>query len=137
MGGASTVQRGADSASASTQSAPSSGLGYSASQATGVSNVAPSCGTHSLAWSPLQGTDTPQWLRVGFATPVYATLIEIFETSSAPFVTSVEAIDPAGHSTKVFSGPDATSCGSALTVSLPGTSSDREVVIHTVSAGRD
>ena len=64
-----------------------------------------------------------------------ATSIEIFETFEAPFVTSVEVIDPGGASTTVFSGPDTTSCGSALTVSLPGALLVAQVKIHTATEG--
>jgi len=93
-------------------------------RATGVADVAPACVTSSiLAWK--QSFDhyyvgDQDWLQLSFSTPAYATSIEIFETHDAPFVTSVEIIDPSGNSTVVFSGPDTTTCGSALTLSLSG-----------------
>ena len=106
-------------------------------KAAGQSDVAPSCGDFAGAWSPSSGSSDPEWLRVFFSTPTYATSIEIFETWHAPFVTSVEVISPNGQTTIVFSGDDTTACGQALTLSLAGDILVSSVKINTatLSAG--
>ena len=55
---------------------------------------------------------------MSFPTAALATSIEIFETYNAPFVTSVEVIDPDGVATTVFFGNDTTTCGEALEINL-------------------
>eukprot|EP00966_Prymnesium_polylepis_P147759 3413487-Prymnesium_polylepis.1 len=110
-------------------------LAYSASLAIGPNLVAPICADSSYAWLPRTGGPEPEWLLVIFASPLRATSVEIFETYNAPFVTSVEAIDPAGQSTTIFSGPDMTPCGSALTIELSGSTIVEQIKIHTAVEG--
>ena len=107
----------------------------SAAQAVGAADVAPSCGESSRAWAPRTSTQDPEWLLVAFDVPVFATSIEIFETNQAPFVISVELISPDGQAIPVFSGPDLTACGSALTVDLSGALLVAQVKIFTLAHG--
>ena len=105
--------------------------GYSATQATGPSNVAPSCGDSHSAWAPESNGVDPEWLLVSFQTPTYATSIEIYETFQDGFVTLVEVVDMAGVDHAVFSGPDTTVCGGSLRIDLPGAILVAQVRIHT------
>jgi len=111
--------------------------GYSARQATGPADVAPSCTTSPDSWTKSYvsySIGAGGWLQLGFRQAVKATLIEIFETHDAPFVKSVEVIDSSGNSTAVFSGPDTTACGSALQVALPRPLEVKQVRVHTLEA---
>ena len=67
---------------------------------------------------------------VGFPTPAYATNIEIYETYLAPLVLNVEIIDSSGTQILVYSGPDTTTCGSALSVQLDGSVLVASVLIY-------
>ena len=101
--------------------------GFGPENATGPSD--------NLAWTPSTNGTGAEWLQLNFAMPVYATSIEIFEMRNAPFVTSVEAIDPAGQSVVVFSGTDTTTSYAALTVAMSGTLLAAQVKIHTATSG--
>eukprot|EP00966_Prymnesium_polylepis_P280949 6491115-Prymnesium_polylepis.1 len=102
-------------------------------QVTGPPNVAPSCNTAGLSWAPSTAGSDPEWVRVSFPIPMFASVIEIFETSGAPFVTRVDLLDSKGQRTTVFSGPDSTPCGSALVVRLPAAIQVAQVEIHTAT----
>eukprot|EP00966_Prymnesium_polylepis_P037895 879176-Prymnesium_polylepis.1 len=108
-------------------------LSYRPAQATGPADVAPRCMSSASAWAPEGYTSAEQWLLVAFPFATIASSIEIFETYNAPFVRRVEAIDPQGQSTTVFTGPDTTTCGSSLTINLPLSILVAQVKIHTAS----
>jgi hypothetical protein len=79
----------ASSAAASSEYGPDS---WSASQATGEPDT-PDYGDFATAWAPVGSDVGPQWLEVGFDTPVRPMEVVIWETSGAGFVTLVEALD--------------------------------------------
>eukprot|EP00966_Prymnesium_polylepis_P006318 144746-Prymnesium_polylepis.1 len=106
-----SVAQWASSASASSEY---STVNYGMIQALGAADVAPLCGESVFAWNPASSSADLEWLLVSFPIPAYASSVEIFETSEAPFIQSIEAIDASGYSYTIFSGPDTTSCGSAL-----------------------
>eukprot|EP00966_Prymnesium_polylepis_P237824 5500493-Prymnesium_polylepis.1 len=89
-------------------------------QAVGMADVAPNCEPSPWAWAPRSGGTEREWLFVTFARPAFATSIEIYETSEAPFVSRVDVHTEAGEATTVFWGPDTTMCGGALTLTLLG-----------------
>ena len=109
--------------------------GFTKGKATGASDVAPSCSDDAAAWAPNSDGSGDEWLQLTFATPAFATSIEIFETYNAPFVMEVEVVDTAGQSTSVFTGPDTTVCGQALVIWLSGDILVEKVHVHTSASG--
>ncbi len=57
-----------------------------------------------------------EWLQLSYGTPVYATAVSIHETNIGGFVRKVELIDTNNKYYTVYTGNDATKCGSWLTV---------------------
>jgi hypothetical protein len=75
-------------------------------QATGEPDT-PAYGDFATAWAPVGSDVGPQWLEVGFDTPVRPTEVVIWETSGAGFVTRVEARDEAsGEWVLLWEGAD-------------------------------
>ncbi len=80
------------------------------------------CGDIPTAWSPRSSGPNPEWLEVVFATPVYATGVEVYESFNTGFVTRIDLIDVTGRLQVIWEGSDATPCPGVLEVSFPQTS---------------
>ena len=132
--GSTSFLQWADAATASSEYGHGN-AGWSAWEATRAPQAAWSCGDMRQAWAPMSSSQAPEWLQVSFPVAVWATSIEIYETFNAPFVTTVELIDPSGAVTTAWSGTDTTVCGDALLVSLAGDVLVKEVRIRTKVKG--
>src|SRR5262249_24101967 len=62
------------------------------------------------AWSALNsdGPPNPDFITLGYATPVFANSVDVHETWNNGFVTQIELIDTTNTPHIVFSGPDTT-----------------------------
>ena len=108
---------------------------YGAVQATGAPNVA-SCGDSSSAWAPLGSGSGAEWLRLGYATPVYATGVRIHETYIGSFVTGLDLVEPNGTVHALSVAVDSTPCPGYFELSFSQTSYlVSAVVIHTQAPG--
>lgn len=76
---------------------------WSAMQATGAPNTK-ECGDVHTAWAAAS-QDTKEWLDVFFATPVYASEINIYETYYPNQVAEVQLIDMAGEYVQIYAAP--------------------------------
>jgi hypothetical protein len=94
------IRQFAESASASSEyntSDPSKAPGttWSAREMIGAPNVHPKCGDIRGAWAPTGSATTAQ-LELRFATPVYATQLNVYETNVPGSITRVEFISADG-----------------------------------------
>ena len=84
---------------------------WSAAQVLGPPNVT-AYGDDSLAWAPSSENGTTESLTLGYATPVYASGVDIRETYGNGFVTKIELRNAAtGAFEAVWSGTDTTAPG--------------------------
>ena len=99
----------ANSAEASSTFGDSQGTaGYAAWQATGAPNV-PRYADHSNAWATRNGdTKQPEWLRLTFEKPVYATALRIRQTAAPGAISKLELIDQAGGVHVIWESNDTT-----------------------------
>jgi hypothetical protein len=74
------------------------------------------------AWAARQEDMGEQWLDVGFATPLRANAVRIFEVNVAGAVTRLVATDEAGRSHALWSGSDPTAVPGVFEVPFPTTS---------------
>lgn len=61
------------------------------------------CGDSGTAWAP-RSSDTKDWLELGFAVPVYATQVIIYQSFNPTQITSVQLIEPNGKTHEVYRG---------------------------------
>ena len=116
---------------AATASASSEYPGNGATQATGPANTA-LCGDQVTAWAPLGSGPGPEWLRLGYATPVYATALRIHETFIGSFVTGVDLVEPGGAVHALTIPADKTACAGYFELSFDQTPYlVSAVIIHT------
>ena len=94
---------------------------YAAVEATGAPEIPGICEDAVTNWSPLTDGDIPEWIELGFSTPVGAKSIEIHEKIEAPFVTRVELRETTGALHTIWSGEDTTACGNEFRIFLPET----------------
>ena len=94
---------------------------YAAVEATGVPEIAGVCADAITNWSPLTSEDIPEWIELGFSTPVGAKAIEIHEKLEAPFVSRVEVRETTGALHTIWNGEDMTACGDVFRIVLPET----------------
>ncbi len=90
--GGTTINRGLSqwASSAIAWSSQHGSSNWSAAQAVGAPNVS-AYGDNSKAWTPsTQNNSTPEYLTLGYATPVYASGVTIRESCGNGFVTKVE-----------------------------------------------
>ncbi|MEZ5384330.1 MAG: SdrD B-like domain-containing protein [Prosthecobacter sp.] len=93
-------------------------------------------GDYTTAWSPSSTTSNPEYLHVGFTTPVYATSVRIRETYLGSFVTGVELVEPDGTSHTLSIPSDTTSVPGYFEVSFPTTDYlVKSVLIRTAKSG--
>ncbi|MCG8430798.1 MAG: Ig-like domain-containing protein [Candidatus Omnitrophica bacterium] len=110
---------------------------WSAEQATGEPDVT-SCRSSTKAWSPYGTGSDAEWLLLTYETPYNATSISIHETYSAPFVSSIDYIEPNGTEHTVWSENDTTACNGYLTVNHSATGYlVKKVRINTAVDGRE
>ncbi|MCB9136567.1 MAG: hypothetical protein H6636_14175 [Anaerolineales bacterium] len=76
---------------------------WAAKQATGAPDTK-ECGDMHTAWAAAS-QDTKEWLDVFFATPVYASEINIYETYYPNQVAEVDLIDMAGEYIQIYVAP--------------------------------
>lgn len=109
----------ASSAGASSEYSPTD---YSAMQATGAPEIpGGQCLDRATMWSPLEPTDDPEWLELGYATPVPATGATVYEAWQSGIVYRVELRDAQGSVRSIWSGADPTACGGLFSPSWPAT----------------
>ena len=94
---------------------------YSASQATGAPDTEP-CTDAPTAWAPATGASDPEWLELGYAEPVRASGIVVYENYTGGIVFQVDTRDQGGALHTVWTGEDTTSCDGRLVLSWPATS---------------
>jgi len=94
---------------------------YAAVEATGIPELLGVCEDAVTNWSPLTEGDVPEWIELGFSTPVGLKAIEIHEKIEAPFVTRVEVRETTGVLHTIWSGVDTTACGEKFHIALPET----------------
>ncbi len=105
--------------------------GWSASQATNEANTF-SCGDIETAWAPSTPGTSPEWIKLSYATPVYATEVNIYETYNSGFVYKVELIDENNINYTIWEGTDTTACLGVLNITFSTTSYKvKSVKVHT------
>jgi RHS repeat-associated protein len=87
--------------------------GFSAAQATGAPNTN-SYGNLTTAWRPLAQNGGPEFITVGFATPVFADGATIRETWGNGFVTQVDVLDTNDVLHTVWTGVDPSQPGAPV-----------------------
>ncbi len=126
-----STQPGATGQWATSASASSEYPGNGATQATGAPDTS-QCGDQLTAWAPLSNGAGPEWLRLSYATPVYASGVRIHETYIGSFVTGIDLIEPGGAAHPLSMPTDTTPCNGYLELSFSQTSYlVSSVMIHT------
>lgn len=88
----------------STQYSPTS---WSANQVLGAPNVFPSGGDHANAWASLGADDREEWIEVGYAQPVHASAVEVYETYNPGAVSAIELVTASGERVTAYQGAPA------------------------------
>jgi hypothetical protein len=83
----------------------------------GAANI---CGD-TTAWSPIEGSRV-EWLEAGFALPVFATGLTVYEPFNSGFVYQVDLIDTKGAYHTVWTGTDNTDCPGKFALTFARTS---------------
>ena len=69
----------------------------------------PGGGDNANAWASLGADDQDEWIEVGFAQPMQASAVEIYETFNPGSISAIELIDAGGeHRTAYQGAPGAT-----------------------------
>ena len=89
---------------------------YSAQQATGTPENPGFCTDIQTNWSPNNQGPIPEWLELGYLTPVHATGVNVHESlapslGTAGFVVEIELLDDGGTWQSIWSGSESTACG--------------------------
>jgi hypothetical protein len=92
----------------STQYSPSS---WAASKVLGAPDVFPANGDNANAWASLGADDRDEFLEVGFAQPIRASAIEIYETYNPGAVRSITLITTSGTHISAYRGNPTASAG--------------------------
>lgn len=104
---------------------------WSANQATGAPNVE-TCSDNVLAWAPAPSGPDPEWLRLGYATPVYATAVRVRESWVTGSVKGIDLVEPNGAIHALTIPADTTPCPGLFVVTFPQTTYVVvEVIVHT------
>ncbi len=118
-GGASggEIRQWATSAAASSEYGRNS---RTASEATGAPNTS-TCGEMNTAWQS-EGSDTVEWIELGYATAVYATQVNVVQSNNPSQVIKVELIDTAGDYHNIYLGDPQSiaECPYTLSVAVNG-----------------
>ena len=114
---------------ASSESGPQA---WSAMQATGHPQNVGVCADRTTNWAPFGATVAPEWIELSYATPVFATGVEVHESFESSFVKRIELRDTAGTWSTAWAGVDTTPCGGVLSVAWPpGTTRVDRLRVHT------
>ncbi|MCP4164656.1 MAG: LamG domain-containing protein [Chloroflexi bacterium] len=109
--------------------------GNGAVQATGAPDIT-QCGDQSSAWAPLSNGSDPEWLRLRYSTPVYATGVRIHETNLGGFVSRLDLVEPDGTVHPLSTDFDETPCPGYFELSFSQTPYlVSEVIVHTQISG--
>lgn len=74
-----------------------------------ATDVFPGGGDNANAWASLGADDQDEWIEVGFAQPMQASAVEIYETFNPGSISAIELIDAGGeHRTAYQGAPGAT-----------------------------
>ncbi|MBX7235512.1 MAG: hypothetical protein K1X65_14090 [Caldilineales bacterium] len=104
---------------------------WSANQATGAPNVE-TCSDNIYAWAPAPSGPDPEWLRLGYATPVYATAVRVRESWVTGSVKGIDLVEPDGTIHTLTIPADTTPCPGLFVVTFPQTTYVVvEVIVHT------
>ncbi|CAN5909684.1 hypothetical protein BH11MYX2_BH11MYX2_12520 [soil metagenome] len=85
---------------------------WSAAKVLGAPNVYPAAGDNVNAWASLGADDSDEWIEVGFAQPVQASAVEIYETYNPGAIRSIELITANGERITGYEGTPAAGQGS-------------------------
>jgi choice-of-anchor A domain-containing protein/RHS repeat-associated protein len=90
-----------------------SGGSWSAAQALGQPNTF-SYGDNSTAWAPAPPNGPPQFITLGYDTPVHASAVTVRETFGNGFVTQVDVLDTSNVLHTVWTGTDPSQQGTPV-----------------------
>ena len=101
----------------SSQGSPTS---WSAAQALGAPNTI-TYGDFPTAWSALNssGPPNPEFLTLGYSTPLFANSVTVWETFGNGFVTQIDLLDTNDVLHTVFSGVDPSPQGTVVGFTVP------------------
>lgn len=74
-----------------------SATSWSANQVLGAPNVFPGSGDNAHAWASLGADDREEWIEVGYAQPMHAGAVEVYETFNPGAITEVQLITASGE----------------------------------------
>ncbi len=118
-------------ASTATASTEYTNTDWGSNQATGAPNVE-ACGDNALAWAPAPGGADAEWLRLGYATPVYAVGVRVHETYVTGSIVGIDLVEPNGTVHALSIPADTTPCVGYFEVFFARTSYlVSTVLIHT------
>ena len=82
---------------------------WAATQVLGAPDVHPGHGDNPRAWASLGADDRDEWLEVGFAQPMHASAVEVYETFNPGAVRAITLITASGERISAYQGtPGAT-----------------------------
>ncbi|HXV75729.1 MAG TPA: thrombospondin type 3 repeat-containing protein [Candidatus Polarisedimenticolaceae bacterium] len=109
---------------------------YAAGQAEGAPESPGACVDLPTNWAPRTNSAAPEWLELGYATPVAADGIRVLESLHGGFVFRIELRRTSGGWFTVWEGVDPTDCGAELVATWPATAFPVDGVrVHTAVAG--
>jgi hypothetical protein len=80
---------------------------WSASRVLGAPDVFPGQGDNVNAWASLGADDRDEWIEVGFARPMRASAVEVFETLNPGAVSAIELVTASGARVTAYQGQPA------------------------------
>jgi len=104
--------------SASSASQPAVPRLWGPEQATGAPDTWPKSGDIGTAWASKTPDGQPEWIELGYRTPLKPTALLIYETFNPGAVNRVTAIGADGKETELWSGADPTPVGSEKGISV-------------------
>lgn len=82
---------------------------WAATKVLGAPDVFPGGGDNANAWASLGADDQDEWIEVGFAQPMQASAVEIYETFNPGSISAIELVDAGGERSTAYQGaPGAT-----------------------------
>jgi hypothetical protein len=84
-----------------------SATSWAADRVLGAPDVFPQHGDHTNAWASLGADDRDEWIEVGYAQPMRASAVEVFETFNPGAITAIELITASGQRITAFQGAPA------------------------------
>lgn len=80
---------------------------WAAARVLGAPDVFPGHGDNVNAWAPLGADDHDEWIEVGFAQPMRASAVEVFETLNPGAVSAIELVTASGARLTAYQGQPA------------------------------